>query len=156
MSNSSRQKLKSQTNRRNSVFSYLALNRKNKPKTTKRKQIFHTAAKEERRQKERNHGGEYLESDNVLFLLLNEEGVEFVEFILEQVVEVGLLLGHVGGSGCGIRLEAFSGAVIGGSRRFKLFKLLLELLVGEELVAPLRQGFLDLGAEALSEFHGFC
>jgi len=36
-----------------------------------------------------------------------------------------------------------------------LFELLLEFLVGEELVAPLRQGFLDLAAEALSEFHGF-
>lgn len=80
---------------------------------------------------------EYLEPDNVFFLLLNEEVVEFIEFILQQVPEVSLLLGHVSGVGVGIDPGALGGAVLaGGDRRLEALQLLLQFLVGEELVAP--------------------
>jgi len=93
--------------------------------------------------------GRNLQFDDALFLFLLEEGVEFVEFLFERVPEVGFLDGH-------FRMEprAFGEAFLGGfGGGFDEFELLLEFLVGEKLVAPLRQCFLDLVAETLSEFH---
>lgn len=73
-----------------------------------------------------------------------------MEFLFERVPEVNFLHGHVRIDPC-----AFHWALLGGfGGGFHEFQLLLQFLVGEKLVAPLRQCFLDLVAQALSEFHG--
>jgi hypothetical protein len=98
-------------------------------------------------------------ADDVFLLLLNEEGVELVELDLQELHELRLL-------GRYRRRIRFPGAVLAaGPLRLPLgpalasatdadeLEALLEVLVGQELVAPLRQRLHDLPAQALAELH---
>lgn len=76
-----------------------------------------------------------------------------MEFLFDGVPEVSFLLGH--DDDVSLVPCAFGGAFFHAINGFGLheLQLLLQLLVGQELVTPLGQRFLDLVAQALSEFH---
>lgn len=91
----------------------------------------------------------YLQSDDVFFLFLDEERIEFVELFLEKANEIKLLLRWIRvGSG------TLVWAILDATSGLQELQLLLELLVGEKFVLPFRQGLLDLVAKTLAEFHG--
>jgi hypothetical protein len=74
--------------------------------------------------------------DDELLLLLEEEGVELVDLSVKEGEELGLR----GGSG-------------GEGRRGDGVNAALELLVAQELAAPLRQALFDLLLQPLTELH---
>ena len=103
--------------------------------------------------------GRHLLADDVLLLLLDEERVELVELGLEEPHEIRLLGRHRRRRGRGVRLPGVVaagplgrplGPVIPGADELEA---LLEVLVGQELVTPLRQRLHDLPAQALAELH---
>ena len=102
--------------------------------------------------------GRHLLADDVLLLLLDEERVELVELGPQEPHEIRLLgrhrrrRGRVGLPGVVAAgpLGRPLGPVIPGADELEA---LLEVLVGQELVAPLRQRLHDLPAQALAELH---
>lgn len=101
---------------------------------------------------------EYLQGNNIFFLLFDKEGVKFLELVLQQLNEIDLRRGHA--LLISVSVRTISGGINPWTLRgpvtaFGLDELqaLLELLVGQELVPPFRQGFLDLAAQALTELH---
>lgn len=82
-----------------------------------------------------------LQADDEFLLLVDEEVVEFVELLVEDPDEP-LLEADPGAGGAGID----------GIGRDVLDEL-LEGLVAQELVPPLRQRLLQMVAEILAEFH---
>lgn len=101
----------------------------------------------------------HLLADDVLLFLLDEERVELVELGLQEPHKVRLLRRHRRRRRGRVRLP---GVVAAGPLRLPLggpvpgsdeLEALLEVLVGEELVAPLRERLHDLPAQALAELH---
>lgn len=109
----------------------------------------------------------YLQSDDILLLLFDKEGIEFLELVLQQLNEIDLLPRHhflIAGGGdvrrCvsgGVDFWTFArplaGAGAAGLVRLDELQLLLQLLVGEKLVSPFGQSLLNLVTEALPELH---
>lgn len=86
---------------------------------------------------------EYLQSDDIFFLLFDEESIEFLELVFQQLDEIDLLFRHVTSlllSGIetisGIQSQAFVRPVSGFG--IDELQLLLEFLVGKKLVSPFR------------------
>jgi hypothetical protein len=96
-------------------------------------------------------------ADDVLLLLLDEERVELVELGLQEPHEIRLLGRHRRRRGRiglpGVLAACSLGLPLGPVPGADELEALLEVLVGQELVAPLRQRLHDLPAEALAELH---
>ena len=85
-----------------------------------------------------------LPSNNVFLLLVDEESVELVDLDLQEVEEIDNLLGHLVVVVVLVQSGAFIIVGVGaGLGRVYELKLLLEVLVRQELVLPFRQGLLD-------------
>ena len=96
----------------------------------------------------------YLLPDDVLLLLLEEEGVELVELGVEEGDEPGLLGGHRRRGAAAVpHALALAPPLAVRVAGADTLQPLLEVLVGQELVAPLGQRLHDLVVQALAELH---
>jgi hypothetical protein len=98
----------------------------------------------------------YLLPDDVLLLLLEEEGVELVELGVEEGDEPGLLRGHRRRGAAAPHALALAPPLAVHVAGADLLEPLLEVLVGQELVAPLGERLHDLVVQALAELHCGC
>lgn len=107
--------------------------------------------------KETHYQGEnYLQSDDVLLLFLNEEGIEFLKLVLQKLEEIHLLLRHrLPLSGAVIHPPPLRIPLLVARLRLRLDELepLLQLLVRQKLVPPFRQRLLNLVAQTLPKLH---
>jgi len=99
----------------------------------------------------------YLQPDDVVLLLLEEEGVELIELGVEEGDKLGLLRGHrrrgtAAAAAAVPHALALAPPLIAGAGG-DLLEPLLEVLVGQELVAPVRERLHDLVVQALAELH---
>jgi len=94
--------------------------------------------------------------DDVLLLLFEEEGVELVELGVEEGDEPGLLGGHRRRGAAAPHALALAPPLAARGAGADLLEPLLEVLVGQELVAPLGERLHDLVVQALAELHCGC
>lgn len=114
----------------------------------------------EARRGTRRNSNFYLLLDDVLLLLLEEEEVELVELGVEEADEPGLLQRHPARRRRrrhrhrrrATDATPLARPLPGGAAGDEV-EALLEVLVGEEVVAPLRLHLHDLAAQALAELH---